>query len=60
MTTDPRRVTCRVLTRRGDRCTGEAVIPDAELQICTRHLAEAMRLLNQVNQQARVANSARQ
>jgi hypothetical protein len=39
-------VTCRVLNRRGNQCTAEAVQADAELLICTRHLAEAMRLVN--------------
>ena len=38
-------VTCRVLSGRGVQCTGEAVDPNAELKICTRHLAEALRLL---------------
>jgi nitrite reductase/ring-hydroxylating ferredoxin subunit len=38
-------VRCRVHTRRGNPCTGEAVDPEAELQICIRHLAEAHRLI---------------
>lgn len=38
-------VTCRVLSGRGVQCTAEAVDPNAELKICTRHLAEAMRLV---------------
>lgn len=37
--------TCRVLSGRGVQCTAEAVVPDAELKICARHLAEAMRLV---------------
>lgn len=38
-------ITCRVLTGRGVQCTAEAVDPNAELKICTRHLSEAVRLL---------------
>lgn len=41
-------VTCRVLSGRGIQCTGEAVVADAELKICVRHLAEAKRLLDEV------------
>lgn len=37
--------TCRVLSGKGVQCTGEAVSASAELLICTRHLAEAMRLI---------------
>lgn len=40
-------VTCRVLSGRGVQCTGEAVVPDAELKICARHLAEAQRLIHE-------------
>ena len=40
-----RYTTCRVLSGRGVQCTAEAVAPDAELKICARHLAEAMRLV---------------
>jgi len=40
-------VTCRVLTGRGNQCTGEAVDPHAELKICVRHLAEAQRLIHE-------------
>ncbi|MGW0169534.1 hypothetical protein ACWDWT_30815 [Streptomyces sp. NPDC003343] len=39
-------VTCRVLNRHGNQCTGEAVDPHAELKICTRHLAEAQRIIH--------------
>jgi hypothetical protein len=46
-------VTCRVLNRHGNQCTGEAVDPDAELKICTRHLAEAQRLIDAAFQRAR-------
>ncbi|BBA99253.1 hypothetical protein RVR_5793 [Actinacidiphila reveromycinica] len=38
-------VRCRVHNRLNDPCSGEAVDPDAELLICTRHLAEAQRLI---------------
>lgn len=41
-------VRCRVVDRLGNRCTGEAVVADAELKICVRHLAEAKRLLDEV------------
>lgn len=40
-------VTCRVLNRLGNQCTAEAVSADAELKICARHLAEAMRLIHE-------------
>jgi hypothetical protein len=41
------RVTCRVLTARGDRCTGEALDPDPKtIQICQRHAGEVMALIN--------------
>lgn len=39
-------VTCRVQNGRGVQCTAEAVDPDAELKICSRHLAEAQRLIH--------------
>jgi hypothetical protein len=46
-------VTCRVLSGRGNQCTGEAVDPNAELLICVRHLAEAQRLIHAAFQRAR-------
>ncbi|MDX3555306.1 hypothetical protein PV729_26665 [Streptomyces europaeiscabiei] len=46
-------VTCRVLSGRGNQCTGEAVDPDAELKICVRHLGEAQRLIHAAFQRAR-------
>mgnify|MGYP006951080290 CR=1 FL=1 len=46
-------VTCRVLSGRGVQCTGEAVVPDAELKICARHLAEAQRLIHEAFQRTR-------
>jgi hypothetical protein len=48
-------VTCRVLSGRAVQCTGEAVDPDAELKICTRHLAEAMRLVEDARRRGRNA-----
>ncbi|MBC2904008.1 hypothetical protein [Streptomyces cupreus] len=45
-------VTCRVQSGRGVQCTAEAVDPDAELKICTRHLAEAMRLIERARRRA--------
>lgn len=46
-------VTCRVLSGRGNQCTGEAVDPDAELKICVRHLAEAQRLIHEAFRRTR-------
>lgn len=40
-----RRVTCRVIRRNGNQCTAEAVDPEADLLICTEHLARALRLI---------------
>lgn len=51
-------VTCRVLNRLGNQCTGEAVDPDAELKICVRHLAEAQRLIREAVRRTR-ANDTR-
>jgi hypothetical protein len=48
-----RMVTCRVLSGRGVQCTGEAVDTEAELKICTRHLAEAQRLIREALGKAR-------
>lgn len=45
-------VRCRVHNRLNDPCSGEAVDPNAELLICTRHLAEAQRLIAAAYQQA--------
>jgi hypothetical protein len=46
-------VTCRVLSGKGNQCTGEAVDPNAELLICTRHLAQAQRLIHEAFAKAR-------
>lgn len=43
-----RKVRCRVQDKYSNLCSGEAVDPDAELLICSRHLAAALRMLNQV------------
>lgn len=45
-------VRCRVHNRLNDPCSGEAVDPNAELLICTRHLAEAQRLILAAYQRA--------
>ncbi|MGV9242636.1 hypothetical protein [Streptomyces sp. NPDC003710] len=50
--------TCRVLSGRGVQCTAEAVDPNAQLKICTRHLAEAMRLIEDARQRGRNARTA--
>ncbi len=52
-------ITCRVLSGRGVQCTAEAVDPNAELKICTRHLAEAMRLVEDARQRGRNAPRTR-
>lgn len=44
--TESRRVTCRYLKAFGTQCTGEAVDPDAEVLLCTAHLAAAYRLFS--------------
>jgi hypothetical protein len=51
-------VTCRVLSGRGNQCTGEAVDPAAELKICARHLAEAQRLIHEAFQRTRAKKSS--
>lgn len=39
---------CRVLRSNGERCTGEALDRDPmAIQVCTRHAAEVMRLINE-------------
>lgn len=50
-------VTCRVLSGRGVQCTAEAVDPNAELKICTRHLAEALRLVDAARERGRNART---
>lgn len=54
-----RYATCRVVDRFGDRCTGEAVDPAAELLICTRHLAQAQRLIRDAVERAGAAGKTR-
>lgn len=46
-------VRCRVHNRLNNPCTGEAVDPEAELLICSRHLAEAQRLVSEAFAKAR-------
>jgi hypothetical protein len=50
-------VTCRVLSGRGVQCTAEAVDPNAELKICTRHLAEALRVVEVARERGRNART---
>jgi len=38
-------ITCRYLRRNDVQCTAEAVDPEADILLCTRHLARAMTLL---------------
>lgn len=40
-----RRITCRYLRRDSNQCTGEAVDPDGEILLCTKHLARALQLV---------------
>lgn len=47
-----RLVRCRVHNRLNNPCTGEAVDPTAELLICSRHLAEAQRLIHEAFKRA--------
>lgn len=43
----PARAQCRVLSAKNERCTGEALDPDAKaIQVCARHAAEVMQLIN--------------
>lgn len=39
-------ITCRMTNRHGDRCTAEALDPDAKAVICQRHAAEVMHLIS--------------
>lgn len=38
-------VYCRYLNRVSDQCTGEAVDPDGEVLLCSKHLAAATELV---------------
>ena len=40
-----RRTTCRYLRRDNNQCTGEAVDPNGEILLCTKHLARALELV---------------
>ena len=42
-----RRTTCRYLRRDSNQCTGEAVDPDGEILLCTKHMARAVVLMQQ-------------
>jgi len=58
--TTPRVPRCRYLIRTGRgtsgvelaRCTGEVAAPGAEIELCPRHLANALALLHRVGAQA--------
>lgn len=41
-----RRVTCRYLRRNDEQCTAEAIAPDADVLLCTEHLARAIAIIN--------------
>lgn len=41
----PRLVRCRYLRLTGNQCTGEAVQQDADILLCTKHLARVMVML---------------
>jgi hypothetical protein len=45
---------CRILGKQGNQCTAEAVIPDGEILLCTKHLGQALRLFAE----ARTATAA--
>lgn len=57
MTVTKRITTCRVLDKLSNACTAEAVDPDGELLICSRHLAAAMRTLDAAK--ARITGKAK-
>lgn len=40
-----RAIRCRYRRRNDDMCTGEAVNPDGEVLLCTKHLARAMQMV---------------
>lgn len=40
-----RRTTCRYLRRDNNQCTGEAVDPEGEILLCTKHLARSIELV---------------
>jgi hypothetical protein len=44
-TTTERRVTCRYLRRNDEQCTGEAIDPNADVLICSKHAARVMALV---------------
>lgn len=61
--TTERTIRCRYLEthpRRGvNQCTGEAVDPDAELLLCTTHLAAAWRMVTAIRAGHLVGGGAR-
>lgn len=55
----PRKIRCRVQDKYSNLCSGEAVDPEAELIICSRHLAAAFRMLNTVKANVAAGKAAR-
>lgn len=45
MTTPDRITRCRYQRRNNELCTGEAVDPNGEILLCTKHLARALTLV---------------
>lgn len=48
-------VTCRYTKPFGHQCTAEAVDPEAEILLCTAHLAAAQRLIQDAMAKPRTA-----
>lgn len=44
---------CRYLRRNAQQCTAEAVDPDADILLCSKHLARAMELYRSALARAR-------
>lgn len=40
-----RKARCRYLRRNGEQCTGEALDPNADVLICSKHAARTMQLI---------------
>lgn len=45
MTPTDRLIRCRYLRRNSQQCTGEAVDPDGDILLCTKHLARAIAMV---------------
>ena len=48
MTTTKRLVRCKMTDRNGNPCTGAALVEDAEILICAKHLARASALMTEI------------